>query len=278
MSARARPSARARAFTLLEVLIVLGVILVLASLVLGIGTAVIRGAERAQLEAAMETVDKAAGEWESTTGRPLSFVGRLAGTGGAAVPDAQFSTEPAVLRFDVREADSGAPSVISGTAMPGGLAVAAQAIARAQGSGIYCMNLLARTDFTKDQIATIPTGVFRPEANSSTWPTAINGYSPSFRQGSPRGELVDPWGRRVAFVFPGRPFRWGGTDPGLPDEDGTVRTSVEQVLGSCVGRRICLVSAGPDGVFGPEASTAANRAAAMADNVYLYPLLPPNGN
>ncbi len=270
-----------RAFTLLELMIVLGVILILASLVLGVGSAFLRGAERAQLEAAMEVVDKACAEWDATTGRPISFVGRVAGVGGAVGNDPLFSAEADVRRFDIREADYGTPAAGGGQALPNGLTTeAARAVARAQGVGVYCINLLMQADFTKEQIATIPPGLIRAEPNVATgnfWPTSITGYPPSLRSGVSRGEFIDPWGRRVAFVFPGRPFRWGA-DQGLPDEDGTVRTSVEQVLGSCVARRICLVSAGPDGVFGPETNIVANRATAAADNISLYPLLPPNSN
>jgi hypothetical protein len=98
---------------------------------------------------------------------------------------------------------------------------------------------------------------------------------------------VDPWGNRIAFVFPGRAYRFG-VDTGIPDPDGTVRTPLENLapgFGVCTNRRICLVSAGPDGLFGvvgdaPGTLSAAQAAAflqtAAADNVYLYELDPPN--
>ena len=275
MTGRRRRGAAARAFTLLELLIVLGVILVLASLVLAVGSSVLRAAERAQLDAAMEVFDKAFDEWEAATGRSITFVGRV----GTGTNDLLFNTPQLVDRFDVRETDV---VVAAGTGLdfPPGTAGALQTICRAQGSGVYAVNLLRQAEFTRDMIATVSPTLLRTEVSSGQiWPKAIASYRPSHSSApaSPRSELVDPWGKRVAFVFPGRPFRWG-VDPGLPDEDGTVRTSVELLLGSCVGRRICLVSAGPDGLFGPEASTAALRASGGADNVSLYPLLPPGGN
>ena len=49
-------------------------------------------------------------------------------------------------------------------------------------------------------------------------------------------ELLDTWGGRVAFVFPGRAFRYG-VDTGLPDADGTVRTPAENILGVCTNDR-----------------------------------------
>jgi hypothetical protein len=115
-------------------------------------------------------------------------------------------------------------------------------------------------------------------------------YLPSARasgggSASTRSEFVDTWGNRIAFVFPGRAFR-PLVDGGLSDPDGSVRTPYERVFGVCSNRRICMVSAGPDGLFGvagesPEmtgttAAAAAARAAAAGDNIYLYPLDPPS--
>ncbi len=272
-----RPARTRRAFTLLEILIVLGLILILASLVLGVGSALLKNAERSQLDSAMVAVESAISEWEAQVGRPLSYVSR---------GDPLFGTEQLVQRFDLRDADAGLPvqSVASRafppppppppTLTPSQLNAYEQ-IARARGVGVYCVALLAGTDFTKGLIATVSTSLLRREQGATNpWPTAIQGYRPSFRsQGSPRPEFVDPWGNRIAFVFPGRQFRWG-VDTGRPDDDGTIRTPVEQVLGSCVNRRPCLVSAGPDGQFGPESANAA----AADDNVALYPLAPVTGN
>lgn len=97
---------------------------------------------------------------------------------------------------------------------------------------------------------------------------------------TPRSELVDTWGNRILFVFPGRPYRFG-VDPGLPDPDGTVRTATENLFGVCANRRICLVSSGPDGLFGIDNEISPNptqalRDAARADNIYLYELDPAN--
>jgi hypothetical protein len=48
----------------------------------------------------------------------------------------------------------------------------------------------------------------------------------------------------------------------------------------CTNRRICLVSAGPDGLFGVDGETTPDtpvaRATAAADNVFLYELDPPS--
>ena len=67
-----------------------------------------------------------------------------------------------------------------------------------------------------------------------------------------------------------------------------IRTALENLdigFGVCAASRICLVSAGPDGVFGADGDAPASlgtadkltfRRTAAADNVYLYDLDPPD--
>jgi hypothetical protein len=164
-------------------------------------------------------------------------------------------------------------------------------ITRARGAGVYALNLLSQIETIRPMLAGIPVSLLRPESSLSNYPAAniTSGgilYTPSSRSaagtGSTRSELLDTWGGRIAFVFPGRAYRYGldtvtGT---VPDADGTVRTPAENLLGVCTNRRICLVSAGPDGLFGVSGEvtpdTAVVRSAAAADNIYLYELDPPN--
>ena len=64
------------------------------------------------------------------------------------------------------------------------------------------------------------------------------------------GELFksgrDPWGQPYRVVHPGQ-VAPPNTDPDDVDDDGTKRTEVERIYGIAVNRRICFVSAGPDG-------------------------------
>ena len=258
-----------RGFTLLEIMIVMFVILILTSLVLGVGSALLKRAERSQVESAMSIMENAFGEWEAQTGRPITYNGSIDAAGAEIFPSGASA-----MQFDVIEP----PAPTSN-------------IARARGAGVYALNLLFQMQAIRPMLAGIAPGILRPEANSSTFPAANIKlgepqilYMPSARTSagltaSTRAELVDTWGGRIAFVFPGRAYRYG-VDPDLPDSDGTVQTLVEKQLGVCTNRRICLVSAGPDGLFGvseefaPPNPTA--MAAAAADNVYLYELDPPN--
>jgi prepilin-type N-terminal cleavage/methylation domain-containing protein len=63
---------------------------------------------------------------------------------------------------------------------------------------------------------------------------------------------VDAWGNPILIVFPGRERLdgEGGFSAARFDEDGTVRTKAEQVLGVASNRNAYFVSAGPDGKFG----------------------------
>lgn len=275
-----RPPHSARAFTLIEIMVVISIILVLASLVLGVGSALLRRAERSQVESAMTIMESAFTEWEGQTGRPVTYNGAF---NSLTAPTAEIFPSGATAEvFDVRE--PGAPPAPNNA---GNKLI----YTRARGIGVYTVNLLSQLESIRPMLAGIPPSMLRPEANSSNYPAgnASTGtpavlYAPSAKSSvtakdSSRSELVDTWGGRIAFVFPGRAYRFG-VDSGLPDSDGTVRTPVENLLGVCTNRRICLVSAGPDGLFGvpgestPDSATVQNTAA--ADNIYLYELDPPN--
>ncbi len=276
-------AARARAFTLLEIMIVIGVILTLMTLVLGVGSALLRNAEKSQVESAMAIMESALNEYEAQMGRQLTFNGAWNAGGTQQVFPPGIAQATGDTLFDIR--DPGPPGG-TGAAMWAG---------RARGAGVFAVNLLRQLDAVRPILSGISPALLRPEPNTPDYPARNLGgigaglYVPSAKQvagprDSTRAELVDPWGNRIAFVFPGRAYRFG-SDTGLPDPDGTVRTPYETVLGVCSNRRICFVSAGPDGLFGLDgegsglngntAQAVAARAAAAADNISLYPLDPP---
>ncbi len=87
--------------------------------------------------------------------------------------------------------------------------------------------------------------------------------------------VLDAWGKPVYPTHPGAP---ASPDAEVRDADGTERTDNENEYGIALHRRICFVSAGPDGLFGVEREfpllSAAEQHEAMeaarADNVYSY--------
>ena len=281
---RRRSRHAGRAFTLIEIMVVISIILVLASLVLGVGSALLRRAERSQVESAITIMESAFTEWEGQTGRPMTYNGAF----NAAMVEQWPSSATTVEIFDVR--DPGSPPQ---PPPPQPADSASELLCkRAGGVGVFTVNLLLQQETIRVMLAGISPSLLRPEANSPTYPAANipSGtgtpparYEPSAKSSagarSSRTEFVDTWGNRIAFLFPGRAYRFG-VDSGVPDSDGTVRTPFENVLGVCTNRRICLVSSGPDGLFGvpgestPDSATIQNTAA--ADNIYLYELDPPN--
>jgi type II secretory pathway pseudopilin PulG len=262
----------------LEILIVIGVIITLMTLVLGVGSALLRNAEKSQVESSMAIMESALNEYEAQMGRQMTF------NGAWNWPDQFFPAGASDPVFDVR--DPGTPPA------PNNANNAPRMwAARARGAGVFAVNLLRQYEAIRPILAGMSPSLLRAEPNTSTYPSVINLpvlYAPSAKfsagtRDSTRSEFVDTWGNRIAFVFPGRAYRFGVEPPGaLSDPDGTVRTPYEDVLGVCTNRRICLVSSGPDGLFGipneitpASEDTPAARAANAADNIYLYPLDPP---
>jgi prepilin-type N-terminal cleavage/methylation domain-containing protein len=236
-------ASRNRGFTLVELLVVLGIILILVTLVVSVSSALVRRAERGQTEAALTILDNAVAEWEAQFGRQISF-----GTMGS----------PAGSVYDLMELPPSNGRYLN----------------------VFLTTLLSQNERCRAILATIPSDLLREDkTNSPAVNIAIPGmaapdnvYKPSVK---PRSELVDTWGNRIAIVCPGRKWRVG--DAGLPDRDGTIRTADENALGVCDNRRMCFISSGPDGLLGTETGLSAQqRAEALADNIYSYELLPIN--
>lgn len=272
---------RSRGFTLLEILIVIGVIITLMTLVLGVGSALLRNAEKSQVESSMAIMESALNEYEAQMGRQMTFNGAWNG-GGTAQFFPAGASDPV---FDIR--DPGVPP-----APNNGTNSARMWAARARGAGVFAVNLLRQYESIRPILAGMSPSLLRAEPNTPDYParniggTGATLYTPSAKvaagaRDSTRSEFVDTWGNRIAFVFPGRAFRYG-IDTGLPDADGSVRTPYENVFGVCTNRRIGLVSSGADGLFGiageitpTSQDTPAARSVNAADNISLYPLDPP---
>ncbi len=86
--------------------------------------------------------------------------------------------------------------------------------------------------------------------------------------------LVDPWGKRICLIHPGRvvnpnpPFN---DNPLLADLDGTIRTEDEKPLGIALNRALLFLSAGPDNEFGDlSADPGSDDFKQTQDNVYSY--------
>ena len=311
MTARVRPHARRhRAFTLLELVIVIGIILVLMGLVLGVGSLVIAQSEERQVRSSMQIVDTALVEFEQQAGRPMVFEGwhrnsapfhsgHRRGEGNANIHvDVPLypmlegivsnpSNPPNPLMSSVDDGGYGWSTngncyPWTGEGLGEGSSHHRQWLAAAlalMGKNPACAAILTKADPKLVRAVVCVTG--------------STGGAPQ-EQVYNMTEFNDPWGQQVLVVFPGRRFyeedrdddyeadipgEIDDFDPRYPlelDSDGTIRTPFEQKYGVCRNQRALLVSAGPDGKFGnrfadPNVGGDEQKAfEESADNIYSY--------
>ncbi len=84
-----------RAFTLVEMVVVIGIIVVLAALTFAVGVAVVQNSEVRQTEATIKLLDAAVREWESQSDRKVSY--------------GRDSNAPTVAVYDIQQPDPEVP-------------------------------------------------------------------------------------------------------------------------------------------------------------------------
>ena len=251
---RARPAA----FTLVEMIITIGVIVILTALTVSATVALSRRSEVTQTEQMLRLLDMAVQEWETKADRKITW-------GQADVPytgatyDMQHNTPHVFTTTEVLRRIRTSDAVRS-------------FLAQIQDEFLYTYD---SGGVTPPWLPTTPDPA-DPDPNKAQ--ARID-----FLNAVWDGELavLDPWGMPVRATHPGRVADYSafGDDTTAADPDGTIDLNdpnaygVELFYGKAVNRRIRFVSAGPDGKFGNLGANHQTEAHEQAhDNVYSYPV------
>ena len=267
---------RKKGFTLLELLIVIGIIVIIASLVLAVSSSVVRASEERATKNTLEVLNMAAEEYERTVDRRISYRSAAVASGIAQDPTVLPGTPPVPLRYDVDTAPLVPPA---GTGVTAWTSLATPYSSAAGGLPAYSTLPFQRTaaliGFMSESptcavlMQKLPDAIFRgikPNANSASF-TAVR-------------HCVDAWDTPIIAVFPGRDARrvadaTGAADnPNFIDKDGTVKCDSEWGLPtaggmqvSCKDRRILFMSAGNDSRF---TAVTGGVYSLSNDNLYSY--------
>lgn len=230
-------------FTLIELVVVIGIMLLLLGLTLSVGVAVRTQSEIRETENTMRLLDTAMQEWEQSADRRLTWWQQLA-------------DDPSMReRSDIH---SDTPEELIITEM---------------------LDVITRPNQIKQMIAQIaPDFVYTyQEGVVPPWMEDQDLLQLEDFLGSIT--VLDAWGLPIYATHPGR--LWKDSDGNPPyvfpqNEDGTIQTYNERTYGVSPNRQVVFVSAGPDGEFGDMSEADDSDAFKLTnDNLYSYPVKRP---
>ncbi|NNM25708.1 MAG: type II secretion system protein [Phycisphaerales bacterium] len=235
------------AFTLVEMLIAIGVVILLAAITVSASIALIQKSEVRQTDSTITVLDLAMSEWEAQSDRKLTWTdGTLAADLADGTPHVYTLTE--VLRTIRR---SGAVAPI---------------LAQIKPEFVYTYGV-----DEPDPPPWIALGTpGDPDPNAAAAGGAIGNFTNELA-------VLDAWGTPIRAVHPGRLANVGSGETAQADGTILIDTSawygVETIYGPAENRRIRFVSAGPDGQFGDlRAEDGTPEHEAAHDNVVSYPV------
>jgi len=252
--ARIRRRRTHRAFTLIELLITIGVIIILTAMTVSATVALVRRAEIDRTRTVLRLLDMALAEWQAQAGRTPSW-------GANPLP-------PNPPIFDIGD---GTPHVFT-----------VSEVLRRIGTNDAVKTILTRIDpdltYVYQQSKPIPQWlptVPDPDDPDPFLDMANPRYLVESGLADGSVAVLDAWGVPIRAVHPGRLHEEG--DAGQPDVDGTIflcDTNCdgwnEQIYGRVESRRLYFVSAGPDGKFGNLGSADERMRGQAEDNLYSY--------
>lgn len=257
-------------FTLLELLIVIGIIVIVASLVLAVSSSVARASEERSTKNTLEVLNMAVEEYERTIDRRISY--RSGVVTGGIIADAT-SAGGVAFKFDV---DSGAATPPTGSGVTAWNALQNPYNTVAGGLPAYSNLPFRRTAILIQAMTDAPSCA----AIMQKLPEAIfRGIKANTAQGNftAARHCIDAWDTPIIAVFPGREATQAeltANNANIVDKDGTVRCDSEwgvpaaggmQV--SCKDRRILFISAGNDSRFTQQVGSTFQPS---NDNLYSY--------
>lgn len=242
-------------FTLVEVVVVMGIIILLVALTISVGVVVVEGSEVRQTETVLRQLDTALQEWQTHADRRLTWGDNSTG----AVYDMQWDTTHV---FRITEL--------------------LNTIARS--SNILDIVAGIDPDFVHTYRGSeYPEWIESADQSEMDDSWAIDNPNDNSSLGL---AVLDAWGQPFHIVHPGCVDGSVGCvtiTTGAVDVDGTVRTEIENEYGIAKNRQILFVSAGPEGKFGDlqlEILDPANRDPELVqqvkDNIYSYQALTEN--
>lgn len=249
-------------FTLVEMIIVIGIIALLAALTLGISSSVMRNSEIRKTEDVLKLMTMALQEWELERGRQITFEGYIPVQNGMydVWRDGEYIDAPSF-------SEQGLVDAIILDAMRTRIESTVEVLMQSESAHEILSKILP--DHSCQTSGSAPNEVHTSELCSVD---------------DEHGKIiVDSWGTPIGIVFPGRNFAEANLDstqsPFAEDMSGdqTVRDQAEDALGSCINARPYFVSAGPDQLWGYRfQSNDVNSVpdnekwAASIDNIYSY--------
>lgn len=246
-----------RGWTLVEMMVVILVISILVALSLSIGSAVLQGSEEQRTENALAVLDSALqAHMLDETGSAFSYgyEGDLA---------ARYMVDTGV----VAQAAGASCGACNGTA-PESLDYRTSGLPSEDELQCFMWSQLegcSTFESDDDVFAGVSAACFWHLGSHPASREIIAGMESTLLQktryqlanGEQEASIMprDAWGNPIIIVLPGRDWddRGDGAAFGNPkrqDEDRTIRTKEEQVLGSALQGEAFFVSAGPDGKFG----------------------------
>ena len=269
-SLRSSTNCTRRAFTLLEILVVIGIIVIVASLVLAVSSSVARAGEIRKTEAALATLNSAVEEYERAIDRRITQYATPTGAGVSGAGEfwdiQQAPATPPVIVGPTQYTWPVLPNPYAAIPAPGDIPHPSSLVFRRTA---HLIDLISKQTGAQAILLQLPSDLYRRMQKPGL-------SAPTFYE---LREVNDAWGNPIVAVFPGR--EWVPADQtlwGNPDPDGTIRTAGEKPNNGvsagldvvCRDRKILFISAGPNGKLleplpGQTISTIRDD-----DNIYSY--------